>query len=82
MSSDDVAPSYEKLLKAALDLDAAEELALFHRPYSSIDERRLFYKNKDAALQAVKDACAAGEAAEAGRTEAVSELDSLWTHPY
>ncbi|TDL14255.1 hypothetical protein BD410DRAFT_797272, partial [Rickenella mellea] len=61
-------PSYDALLNAAIDLEAAEDLALSYRQYASPMEREWFYDSKDAALQAVKDACTAGKAAEANVT--------------
>jgi hypothetical protein len=76
MSSDDdtivhddiPCPSYDKLLAAADTLSDAEDLALRYRQYKSSLERNWFYESKDAAVQAVKDACEAGKAAEAHAT--------------
>ncbi|KAI9566174.1 hypothetical protein HD554DRAFT_2174632 [Boletus coccyginus] len=76
MSSDDdtivhddiFCPSYDRLLSAADTLSDAEDLALRYRQYKSSVERNWFYDSKDAALQAVIDACKAGKAAEANAT--------------
>jgi len=76
MSSDDdtivhddiPCPSYDKLLEAANTLSDAEYLALRYRQYKSSIERKWFYDQTDAALQAVKDACEAGKAAEVNAT--------------
>ncbi|CAL1716096.1 unnamed protein product [Somion occarium] len=76
MSSDDdtivhddiPCPSYDQLLQAADKLEAAEALALRYRQYASTRERQWFYESKDAAYQAVKDACATGKTAEAHAT--------------
>jgi len=68
--ADDIpVPSYDKILEAANDLNEQEELALRYRQYSSSRERFWFYDNKDAAHQAVKEACEKGKAAEAGASE-------------
>ncbi|KAF8547296.1 hypothetical protein OG21DRAFT_941467 [Imleria badia] len=77
MSSDDdtivhddiFCPSYDRLLQAADTLSDAEDLALRYRQYKSSVERSWFYDSKDAAFQAVKDACEVGKAAEENATQ-------------
>jgi hypothetical protein len=88
MSSDDdtivhddiPCPSYDKLLAAADTLSDAEDLALRYRQYKSSLERNWFYESKDAAVQAVKDACEAGKAAEAHATPQVNNSETEVTY--